>query len=52
MRHDFASQLIMGGAGLYVVGDLLGHSDIRLTQRYAHLSKDYKQDVVKLIEDR
>lgn len=37
-RHTFASRLVQGGMSLYSVSKLLGHSDVKMTQRYAHLS--------------
>jgi integrase len=37
LRHSFATLAIMGGASLYDVQKLLGHSDIAMTQRYAHM---------------
>ena len=37
LRHTFATILINKDVHLQVVGKLLGHSDIRTTQRYAHL---------------
>jgi integrase len=37
-RHDFASRLVQAGVALDVVRDLLGHSSITLTERYAHLA--------------
>ena len=40
MRHTFASWLVMGGVSLYEVKDLLGHSTIKLTERYAHLAPE------------
>lgn len=38
LRHTFASMAVMSGASLYDVQKLLGHQDIAMTQRYAHLS--------------
>lgn len=40
LRHSFASFLINGGRSLYEVQQILGHSQSRTTQRYAHLSQE------------
>lgn len=40
LRHSFASFLVNAGRSLYEVQTLLGHSQIKTTQRYAHLSAD------------
>lgn len=37
LRHSFASFLVSGGASLEMIGKLLGHTQARTTQRYAHL---------------
>jgi integrase len=40
LRHSYASLAISSGLSLSVVGELLGHSSLRSTQRYAHLYTD------------
>ena len=47
MRHTFASWLVQQGVELYAVQQLLGHSTIKLTERYAHLSPKTLADAVK-----
>lgn len=40
LRHSYASTLVNNGVSLYDVQKLLGHSSIKTTQRYAHLSSE------------
>lgn len=49
MRHDFASRLVMAKESLNTVRELLGHSDITMTLRYAHLAPGTKAAAVELI---
>ena len=44
LRHQFASFLVNGGRTLYEVQQILGHSDAKVTQRYAHLSAKTLQE--------
>ena len=40
LRHSFASFLVNSGRTLYEVQQLLGHTQIKTTARYSHLSQD------------
>lgn len=44
LRHGFASMLVSGGRSLYEVQQILGHSDPKVTMRYAHLSSKVLQE--------
>jgi len=55
LRHSFASYFIMNGGNILVLQKILGHSDIKMTMRYAHLAPDHLSDAVKfnpLSDDR
>ena len=42
LRHTAASYLVMGGASLAEIGDILGHRSAQTSKRYAHLSTEHK----------
>lgn len=50
LRHTFASWLVQSGVPLPEVRDLLGHSSIKQTERYAHLAPGHLQKAVAVLD--
>lgn len=51
LRHTCASWLSMSGASLQTVALQLGHTDLRMTARYSHLSPEFLQKAVRQLDD-
>ena len=50
LRHTFASHLVMEGIDIRTVAKLIGHRDIKMTMRYAHLAPEHLQAAVDALE--
>ena len=50
LRHTFATRLAQRGIDIYKISKLLGHQDIRMTQRYSHHCPDSLRDGVQILE--
>ncbi len=50
LRHTFATRLVQRGIDLYKISKLLGHHDIKMTQRYAHHYPESLRDGVEVLE--
>jgi len=48
LRHSFASHFIMNGGDILTLQKTLGHSDLKMTMRYAHLSPEHLEKITKL----
>jgi integrase len=52
LRHHFASRLVQAGVPLNTVRDLLGHSSVAMSLRYAHLAPDQRCEAVAKLGGR
>lgn len=49
LRHTFASLALAKGASLPLVGKALGHANLRVTERYAHLTETAVRELVEVV---
>ena len=47
LRHSFASDALMGGVPLAIVGEMLGHRQVSTTKRYAHLASSVVREAAE-----
>jgi integrase len=52
LRHTFATRLVQAGVTLYVVKELLGHTTLTMTMRYAHHDPESLRHGVDVLEKR
>jgi integrase len=52
LRHTFASRLVMSGADLRTVAELLRHRTLAMVMRYAHLAPDFRMDAVQRMQKK
>jgi len=50
LRHTAISWMLQGGAPLYAVGKVAGHSAASMTERYGHLSGSHLADAVRVLD--
>ena len=48
LRHTFASHFIINGGNILALQRILGHANVTMTMRYAHLSPDHLQEAKNL----
>ncbi|MEH0833285.1 tyrosine-type recombinase/integrase [Pectobacterium cacticida] len=48
LRHTFGSYFMMKGGNILVLQRILGHTDIKVTMRYAHFAPDHLNDALSL----
>jgi integrase len=50
LRHDFGTSILRATGNIKVAKELLGHSDMRMTERYAHVMNEQMRAAVEAID--
>jgi integrase len=50
LRHTFATRLVMKGADLVTVQELMGHKNVTMTKRYSHPTPEHKKQAVERLD--
>ena len=50
-RHSFATMLLTGDVNISVIKELLGHSDVRVTQIYAKVVSKKKEEAINVLNN-
>ena len=51
LRHTFCSNILLAGGSLKDIKDMIGHRDIKMTDRYTHLDNKRKKQVQVMLEE-
>ncbi|MCP4624722.1 MAG: site-specific integrase [bacterium] len=49
LRHTFASHFVMRGGDLKALQEILGHTTLTMTMKYAHLAQSHKREAINLM---
>lgn len=49
LRHTFANHFVMRGGDLKALQEILGHTTLTMTMKYAHLAQGHKQEAINLL---
>jgi integrase len=49
LRHTFAGRLVLAGVDIRTVAELMGHKNIQMTMRYAHLAPAHKSAAAEML---
>jgi len=49
LRHSYASHMVMKGLDMFTLSKLMGHADMKMTQRYSHLAPNFKKIAANMI---